>query len=534
MLEYVACSDYKGQIMNRDYSHIATVCLVPVALLLIAPAVWAGAWFSDVSTTSGVDDSHDSFIFGTGQAWIDVENDGDLDLFVSNRDGPNHLYINQGNGQFTEPAQFASMAMPSDRGTGVAVGDYDNDGWQDLYVAVDGENRLFRNQAGQSFVEVGAAAGVNNPHNSQVATWADVNQDGFLDLYVGNYRAATDADVAEGSDIEVPDAFYINQGDGTFIDVADQLDPIETHKPALAVAFLDFDHDDDLDLYVVNDRLWGNTLWRNDGPSVAGCPSFWCFTDVSEATGADRPVFGMGIAIADYDHDGDDDLYFSSIGEQVLLQSQWAQGQAVYVEKSMESGLDFDSSGWATLFIDVDNDSYHDAYLATYGTTQEAADQFYINQRDGTFQAVSATSGIQSLTRSEGAAMGDYDNDGLLDVIVSDMGSQFHLYRNISDSTHNWVSFELNGGDTINQDAIGAIVTLTDTSGQDFRQVLMSGGSRGAGNQLRLHFGLGGEGIMTARVRWPNGVEHALTSTLNAINQVDYLSLQQIHVDGFE
>lgn len=508
-------------------------CSALILLLGLVPGAQGQPFFEDVSDQAGITATHNAFIFGTGQAWLDVDRDGDLDLFVSNREGPNHLYINQNNGQFIESAQFDSLAVPADRSTGVVVADYDNDGWLDIYVNCDGPNRLFRNLGGQGFEDVAQLAGVANPHNSQVATWADLNQDGWLDLYVGNYRIATDATDAGGNPA-VPDALYLNQGNGTFLDMADQLDSVQTHKPALAVTFVDIDRDGDQDLYVINDRLAGNTLWRNDGPPVAGCGPHWCLTDISLPTGTDRPVFGMGIAIADYDHDGDDDLYFSSLGEQVLLQNQSESGSLVFVDVSTSAGLDFDSSGWATLFIDVDNDSWDDAYLATYGTMIEHADQFYLNQRDGTFVPVSETSGIQSLTRSEGAAMGDFDNDGMMDVIVSDMGSRYRLYRNISPSDAHWVSIELTGRPPINADAIGAVVELTTDQGQNHRRELISGGSRGAGNQLRLHFGLGQQNIASARIIWPDGFEQDIELTLDQINYLSYPDRITLFVDGFE
>lgn len=496
----------------------------------------AGAqYFEDISQSAGVDDLHVSTTFGVGQAWIDVERDGDLDLFVSNHGGPNHLYINQGDETFIEPPEFANLAMPDDICNGVAIADYDNDGWQDIFVACDGPNRLFHNLAGKAFEEVGAAAGVDNSNTAEVAAWADINNDGFVDLYVVNRGAnAGPTRTTPAGPADPPDALFINQGDGTFVDIASELDAGELTKPGLAVTFLDFDFDGDLDLYVVNDRHLGNTLWRNDGPPQPDCGPTWCFTDVSLATGAYRPVDGMGIAVADYDQDGDEDLFFSSTNEQVLLSSQLAQGSLTYAEVSVPSGLHYAATGWATLFLDVENDTWPDAYVATWNLGSHDMDELFINQRDGTFLAVGANSGIQTATWSEGAAVGDFNNDGLPDVVVTDSTTQYRLFKNISISSNNWVSFELKGTSPINRDAIGATVEIELSDGRSFRRTLVSGGSRGSGNALRLHFGLANTTIVSAAVRWPDGKPQPVSAQVNTLNEVSYNPPEMLLKAGFE
>ena len=516
--------------------HLRPILILTISLSGVgATPGFAQPYFEDISLSAGIDDPHNSTTFGVGQAWIDVERDGDLDLFVSNRNGPNHLYINEGDETFSEPAEFSNLAMPADVCNGVAIGDYDNDGWQDIYVTCAGPNRLFRNLNGAAFTEVGASAGVDNVHNGQVAAWADVNNDGWIDLYAVNYGpvGGGDPDRPEGAGTS-RDAFYLNQGDGTFVDMGGELDATELNKPGLAVTFLDFDFDGDLDLYVINDRLFGNTLWRNDGPPSPECTITWCFTDVSVETGADRPVYGMGIAVGDYDLDGDEDLYFSSIAEQVLLQSQLAQGSTSYIDRSHESGLNFDAAGWATLFLDVDNDTWLDAYVATWNLSENDMDEFYVNQQDGTFLATGAASGIQTATFSEGAAMGDFNNDGLMDVAVTDPGTQIFLYKNVSSGAGNWVSFELHGNGPVNRDALGTTIVIQATDGKSYRRTLVSGGSRGAGNEVRLHFGLGSASIQSAIVYWPNGQQHEIPAQAGTINTIQYAPQGMLVRDGFE
>jgi len=511
----------------------ATRLLVAAVLFALhASSASAGTpWFEDVSVAAGVDADHDSTAFSVGQAWLDADRDGWLDLFVTNQSGPNHLFMNDRDGAFSEWPQFDTVAVPADVSNGVAIADVDNDGWPDIYVTCDGPNRLFRNLAGQGFVDIAPQLGLDQDDNSQVAAWADVNGDGVLDLYVVNYPASSSGH-DRGAD--VIDAFYISQVGGGWIDQGPSMAFAELHKPGLAVAFFDFDLDGDQDLYVVNDKLWGNTLWRNDGPPSPGCGPGWCFTDVSAASNADREVFGMGIAIGDYDLDGDFDLYFSSIGEQVLLQSQVAQGSMTFVEQSDPSGLNFGEIGWATLFLDADNDGDEDAYIANYGTTPANADRFYVND-GGVFTDISTTSGISTLGRTQGAAQGDYDNDGRIDVATTDWNDQYRLFRNVRADDHGWVAFTLTGSPGMNRDAIGALIRIVDGSGRSQLRQVMSGGSRGAGNQVWAHFGLGNSELQTVEIQWPNGARFTLTG-LEARRRHDlvFAELDSIMTSSFE
>ena len=458
---------------------------------------------------------------------VDVNNDGLQDIFVSNQLGPNYLYINQGNGTFAEDPAFANMSMSSDISKGVSVADYNNDGWQDIFVSCHGGNRLFRNNLGVSFTEVTQTAGIVDSGDSFVSAWNDVNNDGWLDLFVTNYPADLGNDTY--------DILYMNNGDGTFTDASSDFDLSQTSKSALAVQFIDYDNDGDQDLYVVNDKNQGNTLWRNDGPAVPGCGTHWCFTDVSVSSNSNREVWGMGIAIADYDMDGDYDFYFSSIGEQVLLQNQTSQGQPVFIERSNESGLNFDSAGWATIFADFDNDGWEDAYLATFGTENQNADRVYLNAANGAFTDISATGGITNLLVTQGAAQGDLDNDGKVDMLVGNMGSHYSLYRNSVVNSHHWIKIHLNGQSPINRNAIGTRVLVRSSDGKTRMRTLTSGGSHAAGNELNLHFGLGSATITQIDVRWPDGSVTMLDDVAsNQFLVIDYEAPEAVFRSGFE
>jgi hypothetical protein len=464
---------------------------------------------------------------GIGQAWIDINNDGFLDLYLSNQNGTNHILINDQNGGFATNTQYADAELPASHDFGVTVTDYNNDGFQDLFISSQGTNKLLKNVNGQSFEDVSVALGLTEDSLSIASTWADINHDGWLDVYVVNFSA-------ENSVNEADQLLLNNQGLG-FVDISADLTPATNLiKHGLAAQFIDYDADGDMDLYVINDKQEGNTLWRNDGPATGGCGQTVCFTDVSQSTQTFRPVWGMGIAIADYDLDGDLDFYFSSIGEQVLLQSQFSQGQPWFVDQSSQVGVDFDTTGWATIFLDVNNDRFPDAYLASAATTPSRRDRLYINDQSGALDDVTVNSGIEDLYMTIGAAKGDYDNDGKVDLVVGNWGTNFMLYRNISPGSHNWVKFNLVGGQGINSLAIGARVALVTSGAQTLIDQMVSGGSHGAGNSLIMHFGLGTDTISHVEVIWPNGIRtHHGGLAVNSVHTLTYPG-DAVFISGFD
>ncbi len=488
-----------------------------ITVLLCTNVGSAQTYFEDVSAAAGVVVQHQLYgvELGTGQAWMDVNNDGFEDLVLSNQNGDNYLYVNSQNGSFIELNQYDGIKLPLSHDFGVSITDYNNDGFQDVFISSYGQNKLLKNVAGSAFEDVSLLMGLEEDSYSIAATWADINNDGWLDLYVLNYSVENDLDEA--------DRLYLNNQGLNFIDITADLMPLShLAKHGLAVQFVDYDLDGDMDLYVVNDKLEQNTLWRNDGSATDSCGLYVCFTDVSVLTQTNRAVWGMGIAIADYDLDGDFDFYFSSIGEQVLLQSQVSQGSTIFIEQSNHSGLNFNAVGWATVFIDINNDQFNDAYLATANTTANKSDRVYINNQNGQFIDESINSGITDLLSTIGAAKGDYNNDGKVDLVVGNWGENYLLYQNTAVNNNHWVKVKLVGGDDINQLAIGSRVTVTTTDGKELVDYVVSGGSHGAGNSLVLHFGMGSASIEDIKVKWPNGVDSHYTQM--AVNTQHVLS----------
>ena len=303
--------------------------------------------------------------------------------------------------------------------------------------------------------------------------------------------------------------------------------------PGFVASWLDYDNDGDLDIYLVNDKAFSgppppphpghNILWRNDG---AGCgPLAWCFTDVSVSSGANIPVDGMGLAIGDYDNDGDLDMYFSNAGPQVLLQNQTSQGSPTFLNVGVAAGVAFDAVGWSAVFFDYDNDTLLDLYLATMNGEPQLANRVFHNEGDGTFTDVSDGSGANNNGQTLGAAYADYDEDGHVDLVIGNLGVPYTLYRNLGlaeGGSNNWLSVELRGGGPVNRDAIGGRVVLSTSDGDTLMQEVKSGSSLGSNNQLALHFGLGSQSVNDLSIKWSNGV----TETLGAVSVNQMLTIE--------
>jgi len=445
-----------------------------------------------------------------GMAWGDYDGDGFADLYLTDTNGPNTLFRNLGNGNFEVSALNAQVALAGVSSGGALFVDLDDDGWQDIYVLNRGPNAFFRNLGGTGFVESSELAGIDDDKQGQSAAAGDFNGDGFLDLYVVNWGELGSRD----------DVLYRNNGDGTFSDVSFLL--TNPGGPGFAVSFLDFDNDGDLDIYVVNDKLWKNVLMRNDG---SGCGE-WCFTDVSASSGADTSVDGMGLSVSDYDGDGDLDLYFSNAGPMFLLQNQTAQGSPTFIDVAQAEGVDFPSIGWGSFFFDYNNDGLQDLYLATMDAEPELSNRLFQNRQGQPFLDVTSNSGAANNGPSIGVTFADVEQDGSLDLIVGNMGAGYYFYRNQRAHSigNNWITIKLVGGNGINKDAIGARVYVVTSGARTLFQELKAGSSIGSNNEKILHFGLGLETISNLEVKWPNGV----LSTLGVVSHNNRLVITYI------
>jgi len=527
---------------------IPALSLLALALSAPAPIAFvdrtAAAGLAFRSTYGGAETS--TYILettGTGVAFLDYDRDGRLDVFFANGttlegfpegQGPRcALYHNNGDGTFTDVTVAAGVAR-SGWGQGVAVGDYDNDGWPDLYLTFFGRNVLLRNKGDGTFADVTDAAGVGAGGWSTSAAFADYDNDGRLDLYVARY---VDFDLkAAARPGEKKNCFYHgfpvmcgprglagardvlfhNNGDGTFADVTVRAGDLDRERyRGLGVVWGDYDDDGWPDLFVANDAH-PNLLYHNNRNGT--------FTEVAFAAGVafdedGRERAGMGVDFGDYDNDGRLDLVVTNFyGEPHSLYLN--QGHGTFRETTWPSGIGpgtMRALGWGTGFVDFDNDGSTDLFFVNGHVYPEVdrqkldetyAEQSLVfrNKGDGTFADVTGSAGEALAPRwvGRGAAFGDYDDDGRVDVVISTVNGRAVLLRNESPPSNHWLTVKLVGRRG-NRDAIGARVKVRAGVRTLTREV-HGGGSYLSQSDLRVHFGLGSVApVPSLEVRWPGG-----------------------------
>ena len=492
---------------------------------------------------------------GSGVALLDYDNDGWLDIYLLNgstiaalkgkEPAPRAmLFHNNHDGTFTDVTQKAGVA--NERwGFGVAVADYDNDDWPDIYVANFGKNRLYHNNHDGTFTDVAEKAGVTLGGWSAGPTWGDYDRDGRLDLFVPGY-VKYDVDHPPGSGkggvsssfcqfrgvnvmcgprglVGETDHLFHNNGDGTFTDVsvkAGVSDPKGYY--GFASVFVDVDDDDWLDLAVANDST-PNYLYKNRHDGT--------FEDVSYLSGFalsedGRDQASMGIAVGDFNRDGKVDFYVSAFSDDYNA-LYINDGDGNFTDKTFPSGLGEPTIpflGWGVLALDFDNDGLTDLFVANghvypgvdqqdWGTTWAQRPQLFRNLDGKKFKEVPPTtgSGLAALLTGRGAAAGDLFNDGRMDVVVNNVDSTPMLLRNVAQIANHWIAVKLVGGPKSPRDAIGAKIFVTTGSVRQ-RADLFSGGSYGSNSDPRVHFGLGSAAkIDKIEIHWPSGLKQELT-----------------------
>ena len=461
--------------------------------------------------------------FANGAAWGDVEGDGDLDLAVTRLGDPVQLFVNDGAGRF---ADESSVRGVSARGAnGASFADFDNDGDADLVLVGDGPDALLRNDGSGRFTDVAESAGIADPDYRGIsASWGDFDADGFLDLYVTNYMRCTGKwDTEEEIIANVayfPDRLYHNNGDGTFRDVSSWLGEPDTNGAGFTATWFDYNGDNRLDLYLANDFVGvspdHNHLWRNDGPAGNG----WTFTDVSDESGTAFWMNTMGIAVGDVERDGDPDLVLTNITANKLLRNDGG----VFTEDP-ESGIarplqqdGTESITWGAGFHDLNLDGWEDLYLAAgnfKGVPEVGAqpNELYVNSDGKTFLDVSAATGADDSGDSKGVAFADYDRDGDVDLFVVDQGGAPKLLRNDTPRAANhWLEVDTVGTES-NRDGCGALVTATVAGTALTRQVMCGSTSVASGSDPTVHFGLGpASTVDDLEVLWPSGTRQRLTN----------------------
>ena len=495
-----------------------------------------GDYFQDITQYSGIDfvhsigDDHlDNIIesVGGGTAFLDFDQDGFIDLYVcsgkyievfSHGHRPegmpvNHLYHNQKDGTFKDVTKKAKVGG-DDYSMGVTIGDYNNDGYPDIYVSNYGENVLYKNNGNGTFSDVTEKAGVAGGDMCSIgAVWLDYDNDGFLDLFVGNYLYfdpnydyyyAPDGFPGPMAYDAQPDLLYHNNGDGTFEDVTEKMGLKDIDGRAMGVGAADYDNDGYMDIYVANDHTV-NYLYKNlegKGFTDMGIMSGTAFSESGEATISMAPDF------ADYNGDGLIDMFVSDDTYCSLYENN---GNGVFKDNSYPSGIAMPSGqfvGWTASFIDYDNDGDVDIFKVNgefkhlYG--QE--DQLFENIGDGKFKDVSVERGsyFKKELVGRGACFGDYDNDGDIDAYIVNLNNPGVLLRNNKGNQNNWITLHLVAG-SLNRDAIGAMVTVSAGGKTQIIQKRCASGYLSQ-NDPRLHFGLAkNDTIEKIEIKWPSG-----------------------------
>lgn len=538
------------------------------SLVLFTPVPDAAIRFADVAAEAGLtllnvcggpSKNYIVEVNGNGAAFFDYDNDADLDVLIVNGstlDGMKAggdpmvaLYRNDGHGRFEDVTPSSGMGARG-WGMGACVADYDADGAQDVYVTAFGPNVLFRGHGDGTFTDVTAGANVGDRHWSTNCAFGDYDRDGDLDLYVSNYLSFSERTIAArgaspdckylGEDVMCgpkgligePDVLYRNNGDGTFTDVTRGAGIADPGGYGFGVLFSDLDDDGWPDIFVANDSV-ANLLFHNNG---GGTFSETGLSSGLALNGDGRPQASMGADAADYDGDGRLDVFVTNFSQD--HNTLYRNGGAFFADVSHPAGVvtpSLEYLGWGTGFADFDNDGRVDLFVANGHvypemdrlggrSTYRQRKQLFRNVGHGRFRDVTDETGGGLLIErsSRGAAFGDYDNDGDIDVLVINMNDRPTLLRNDSPPGNSWITLKLQGGSK-DRDAVGARVWLEDGGSPQIAEV-RSGGSYLSHNDMRVHFGLGRRTDVTAiKIRWPDGVterfENLRVNTIHVIRQ---------------
>ena len=554
--------------LNAKAETLLLIFLMLVCCAAIPSAAETTLHFTDQTRQAGIHFKHtngaskEKYLpetMGSGGLFFDYDNDGHLDIYLVNSGtlGPasqphrdpedmNVLYRNKGDGTFIDVTAEAGLQQNHGYGMGCLAADYDNDGDADLYLTNFGKNQLYRNNGNGTFTDVTSHAGVGDGHWSVSASFGDFNLDGHLDLYVANYLdyqlETAHACFLQGVHIfcgphEYPgirDTLYRNNGDGTFTDVTTRARVHNTGK-GLGALFTDYNNDGYPDIFVANDAV-PDFLYQNNKDGT--------FTDIAITAGVaynseGRATASMGIAPGDYDNDGVQDLFVTNFSLEInsLFRND---NDGFYTMTTFEAGLadpSFSKLGFGTQFLDADNNGTLELFVANGHVWDNVSEitpslsyrqqcQIFGNTGTGQFKDLSETAGqfFKRPVVARGVAVGDYNNDGATDILVTCCGESPILLRNDSE-VHNWVKIWLVGTES-NRDGIGTKVWVHTDETTLFSEAVC-GGSYASGSERTLLFGIGTQKtIQSIEVKWQNGHTQTLdfSDAESPVNQTIYIT----------
>jgi hypothetical protein len=526
--------------------------------------------FEDITGRSGLDfttnssptpnkNQPETMVSGIGL--IDYDNDGWLDIFIINgaaipslkKESPkyyNRLFHNNHDGTFTDVTEKAGL-VGDGYDMGVAVGDFDNDGWEDIYVASVTKNHLYRNNGDGTFTDVTDKAGVGSPMYkgqkmwSAAAGWVDYNNDDKLDLFVSNYcrwEVNKDPMCLSGGRLRaychpkfyepLPSTLYRNQGDGTFTDVSDETGISKKLGKGMGIGFNDYDGDGFMDIFVANDNM-PNSLFHN----LKGKAFEEIAMDAGVAYSENgKAVSGMGIEFRDLDNDGLPDIWHTATELETFPLFR-NRGAGIFIDVTGRSGLarpTLEMSGWSSGAADFDNDGFKDLFVARGNVLDNIAEfsnrtygepnSVFRNLGKMTFEDVTAQTGtdMQLSEPYRGAVIGDLFNDGHMDLVVTVLNGKTRVLRNVTANDNNWAAFKLVGTKS-NRMAIGAQIKITTEDGKNQYDIVSTSAGYGASRDPRAHFGLGAfKAIKQVEIRWPSGERQILRDLpANRIHRVE-------------
>jgi hypothetical protein len=483
-----------------------------------------------------------------GVALLDYNHDGKLDIFFTNgadirtlrKSSPkywNRLFQNQGSGRFVDVTEMAGLTGVG-YDTGVAIADYDNDGYPDIFVGGVHRNTLYHNNRDGTFSDVTEAAGLNKPDKeygplwSVGGAWFDANNDGLLDLFVLNYlswdiHTETPCEANGHYDYchpkfykKTPNRLYLNNGDGTFRDASAESGIRAYPGKGMGIGVADYDGDGWMDVFITNDKLY-NSFFHNKGGGMFQEVAFQLGVALSDDA---QLISGMGVDFRDIDNDGAPDIVFVALNNETfpLFKNVGRVGFRDITARSRLAAMSTNMGGYSPTVFDFDNDGWKDLFV-TRGHVQsllesprtpiEQYNTVFRNLGNGAFQALTEEAGLngQRPARHRGSAVGDLNGDGRLDVVVSALSAPAEIWMNSSGGSNHWLELSLEGVKS-NRDGVGARIKVVSRRSTQFNHMTTAVGYASSSDGP-VHFGLGPDAVaQSVEIRWPSGIVQQLSN----------------------